>query len=209
MKDAPAAARYVAGRMSESEIAEFESQMLSSPELAADVNVRQRIKAGLELLEERQVLGGIVSGAHRAARHRRLALAAGLAVVAVSATLVWWSVRGDHSSHLFAAGEISQAPSTPSFMLAAIRGGAAPVLEVPAGTEFVELRTLVDGDGDYEVRLVPDASGGIRASVGTDGLIRVGLRVSGLQSGSYHLSVTPSGQSGSEQKFAFQLRLSR
>ena len=106
MNDAPAAARYVAGRMSEAEIAEFESQMLSRPDLAADVNVRQRMKAGLQVLEERQELSEIITGvANR--RRRMLALAAGIAVAAISASLVVWYQRGDRASHLLAI-----APST-------------------------------------------------------------------------------------------------
>ena len=204
MNDAPAAARYVAGRMSEAEIAEFESQMLSRPDLAADVNVRQRMKAGLELLDERQELSELVSGV---ATHRRrlLALAAGIAVAAISASLIVWYQRGDRAPHLLAIDDIRQGEDTPSFLLAVIRGSGPPVIDIPASAEYVELRVMVDASGGYDVRLVPDAPGGITAAPGNDGLLTVALRVAGLEDGAYYLSVWPAGRPENEQRYPFEL----
>lgn len=204
MNDPPTAARYVAGHMSEAEIAEFESQMLSRPDLAADVTVRQRIKAGLEVLEERQELSEIVSGV--AIRRRRLlALAAGIAVAAISASLVVWYQRGDRTSHLLAIESIRQSDDTPSFMLATIRGSGPPVVDVPATAEFVELRVMVEGTGDYDVRLVPDGPGGITAAPGSDGLLTVALSVAGLEDGAYYLSIWAAGRPESEQRYPFEV----
>lgn len=204
MNDAPAAARYVAGRMSEAEIAEFESQMLSRPDLAADVNVRQRMKAGLQVLEERQELSEIITGvANR--RRRLLALAAGIAVAAISASLVVWYQRGDRTSHLLAIDAIDQGENTPSFLLATIRGSGPPVIDIPANAEYVELRVMVDGPGGYDVRLVPDAPGGITSAPGTDGLLTVALHVAGLENGAYYLSVWPAGKPENEQRYPFEL----
>lgn len=208
MNDAAAAARYVAGQMTDDEIAKFESEMLSRPDLAADVNVRQRIKAGLELLEERRELAGIVAGRAAIPQRNRFALAASVAAVAVTASLVWWYLQGAGSSHLVAADEISQTAGSHSFLLAIIRGSSAtPLVEVPAGTEVVELKLMVDGEsgGTYLVRLGSDARS-LEASVGSDGLLTVGLRLHGLDSGRYYLSVSGSPARG-EQKFPFQLVL--
>jgi hypothetical protein len=207
MNDAPAAARYVAGHMSEAEIAEFEAQMLSRPELAADVNVRQRIKAGLEVLEERQELSAIVSGV-ATRRRRALALAAGIAVAAISASLVVWH-RGERASHLLAIETINQSADTPSFLLATLRGSGPPVIDVAAEAEFVELRVMVEGSGSFDVRLVPDAPGGITAKPGDDGLLTVALRVKGLEDGAYYLSVWAAGRPDSEQRFPFEVRRRR
>jgi hypothetical protein len=208
MNEPPAAARYVAGHMSEAEIAEFESQMLSRPDLAADVNVRQRIKAGLEVLEERQELSEIVSGV--ATRRRRvLALAAGIAVAAISASLIAWHQRGDRASHLLAIETINQSEDTPSFLLATIRGSGPPVIDLAEGAEFIELRVMVEGSGNFDVRLVPDAPGGIKAAPGGDGLLTVALRVAGLEDGAYYLSVWPAGRPEGEQRYPFELRRRR
>jgi hypothetical protein len=204
MNDAPAAARYVAGHMSEAEIAEFEAQMLSRPELAADVNVRQRIKAGLELLEERQELSAIVSGV-ATRRRRALALAAGIAVAAISASLVVWYQRGDRASHLLAIETIKQSADTPSFLLATLRGSGPPVIDIGMDAEFVELRIMVEGSGSFDVRLVPDAPGGITVKPGEDGLLTVALQVKGLDDGAYYLSVWAAGRPESEQRFPFEL----
>ena len=211
MNDAPAAARYVAGQMSDPEIAKFEAEMLSRPELAADVNVRQRIKAGLELLEERRELAAIVSGHAARPQHSRFALAAGFAALALTVSLTWWYTQSAGPSHLIATDEISQAAGTRSFLLGTIRGGTpTPLVDVPAGTEFVELRLMVDGQagGAYEVRLDSRAPS-LQASVGGDGLLTVGLRLRGLDSGPYYLSVTSNGQAKVEEKFPFQLEYTR
>lgn len=208
--------RYVAGRMSEAEIAEFEAQMLDHPELAADVNVRQRIKAGLELLEERNELPDIVTSA-RAGRWRRpIGLAAGIALLAISATFLVWQGSESHGSFLVASSEVTRNAPVPSIILAATRSSDSErpqSIQVPPGVQFIELRALIEGHETslYDARLQqgrtndPKTLGRFEYKLGSDGMLTVWIRVAGLDSGLYLLSITEDGLPQSEQRFTFAL----
>src|SRR4026209_982222 len=91
MNTTQAAERYVAGSMSEDEELGFEIAVLESPELAADVDVRQRMKVGLRQLEQRGELQKLLSQPDRRAASRMpLAVAASVLIVLIGAALFWF-----------------------------------------------------------------------------------------------------------------------
>lgn len=214
MTNSPMTERYVAGRMSDTEISEFEAQMLDHPELAADVDVRQRIKAGLELLEERGELPDISTNERAGRWHRPFGLAAGIAVLAISATFLFWYRNESRGSFLVASSEVTRTASIPSIMLAATRGNELPQsIPVPPGVQFIELRALIEGHETalYDARLQQSRGGELKTlgrfeyKTGSDGMLAVWIRVNELDSGEYQLSISEKGLPQSEQRFTFAL----
>src|SRR5262249_26550611 len=82
------AERYVAGRMTEDEEREFEVAMLEQPELTAEVDARQRIKAGLQHLDRLGELDKLVAGPPRR-RFVPLALAASVLLLMLAGLAYW------------------------------------------------------------------------------------------------------------------------
>ncbi len=206
--------RYVAGRMSETEVAEFEAQMLDHPELAADVDVRQRIKAGLELLEERDQLPDIEINKREGRWRRPIGLAAGIAVLVISAALLVWNRHESHGTILVASSDVTRNAPVLSIILAATRNNERPqAIQVPPGVQFIELRTLIEGNETalYDARLQqsgngdPKSLGRFAYRLGSDGMLTVWIRVNGLDSGLYQLSISEDGLPRSEQRFTFAL----
>jgi hypothetical protein len=197
--------------MDDAEVAEFEADMVDRPELAADVDVRQRIKAGLGLLEERNELAALIGKPSPSQLPRWLALAASVALVAIS---LWWFQRGEPASPLLASREGTAAVSIPSIILAATRGESAPPkIGVRPDSELIELRALVDAENSavVEARLqrLQDAGaqdlGRVSAHVDSEGFLTVWLRVRGLEHGHYQLLIGTDGKPDAAQAFRFDV----
>jgi len=207
----PSVERYVAGHLTEEETARFETAMIERPDLAADVNVRRRIKAGLALLEERRELEGLLKTAPSQAHYLRYAAAAAVLVAAAGL----WSLMPRNSAPLQALIDSRTAGSShvaASFMLTRTRSGGTPSFTVQRNGGLVRLQIVVDDPdaGPYSVRLVADAEQAaagmqLKVSQTTDGFAEVYLDPRELDTGSYTLTVTPS--SGTEQVFPFTLNL--
>src|SRR5689334_9000237 len=88
MSPTESAERYVAGRMSEAEEQLFETTMLERPELAAEVDARQRMKAGLQTLEARGELDALLARS-RPSPYVRYAAAAGVVLVLIAIIVLW------------------------------------------------------------------------------------------------------------------------
>jgi hypothetical protein len=213
VNDPSAAERYVAGRMSETESLDFETRMISRPDLAADVDVRQRIKAGLTLLDEKGTLKPMVLERRPQARIFRHAAAAGVAVVVLSAGLMLWQ-RTSGGAVLLTAGDASGVPAAP-YLLMQSRGQAAlPVIEASKSSPLIELQMLAAGDPGtaFAVRLERvDADGGrvlgdIDATIGADGYVTTFVRVRGLESGRYTIQLRSAGENQSTHSFEFELK---
>lgn len=214
MTETPNAERYVAGTLSEEEVARFEAAMIERPELAADVNVRRRIKSGLSLLEERKELDALLGPARPKPTYLRYAAAAAV-LVAVMGLWSAWQREPVPLQALFNSNEIGAVKVAASFMLVKTRSDDEHTFSVQRDEGPVRLQVLVDDPGaaPFVVRLAagPEQEGasGFRESriaQTTDGFAEIWLDPRTLDSGSYTLTLLP--QTGDAQVFPFILRIS-
>jgi hypothetical protein len=212
----PTAERYVAGTLSEEEVARFEEAMIERPELAADVNVRRRIKAGLQLLDERRELDPLLAPVRKQPQFLRYAAAAAVLVVAAGLWSTWRGQWATPEHTLFTSSEIGASPIAATFMLARTRSADIPVFDVQRDGGAVRFRILVEGPdaAPFGVTLVAigDPSGPIpfnesSTALAADGFAEIYLDPRGLSTGSYALLL--KSQSGAEQRFPFELRVSQ
>ncbi|HEY6123277.1 MAG TPA: hypothetical protein VIV63_01400 [Steroidobacteraceae bacterium] len=204
MINASSAERYVAGTLSEEELAEFEAAMIERPQLAADVNVRRRIKAGLSLLEERKELDPLLEPEAGRPRYLRYAAAAAVMVVAIGLWTTWHTDLTPSAHALFASAETGGSKIAASFMLVRTRSADTPVFTVRPDKGLVRLQILVDDP----------AAVSFTARIGTeeisilhvvDGFAELYVDPRVLGSGSHTLSLKPA--SGAEQTFPFTLNV--
>jgi hypothetical protein len=221
MNSTESAERYVSGRMDEREEQQFEESMLEQPDVAADVDVRHRIKLGLQQLEERGELDTLLQ---RPARRTYLRYAvAACALLALGATIAYWQTAG--TARVAITGTLtalrgggSQAVAA-SYILASTRSraddtviSAAPgagavrlriVLESGIAQSFMASLAEVEGAGEKSVaERVPLQSTG-------DGLVEVFLDPGELESGRYVLRLAPESAAGVPEEFSFTLNLKR
>jgi len=139
--------QYVAGKMSEAEAAAFEEFCLENPEFAKQVELEQRLKAGLA-----QVARGSTSEfvrSHDTGRWK-IALAASVLLFVGAGALLWQ--RSSERPHVLAAltGEPEAAGAT--LRLALVRG-ADSTPQLPEGRVRVQIVGLFDTDSRYSVVL--------------------------------------------------------
>jgi hypothetical protein len=213
LTDLPTAESYVAGKLSGDENARFEEAMIERPALAADVNVRRRIKSGLALLEERNELAPLLASAPRP-RYLRYAAAAAVLVLVASFWSTWRGGPDQPAQALFSASELGARKAAASFMLVRTRSADASNFSVQRNDGPVRLQILVDDPtaAPFEARLMArgkstDATAMHQSSIpnATDGFAEVYLDPRELESGSYELSLKP--KSGAEQHFQFTLNI--
>lgn len=214
LTEQPTVERYVAGTLSEEEVARFEEAMIERPELAADVNVRRRIKAGLQVLEQRRELDSLLESAVRKPQYLRYAAAAAVLVVAAGLWSTWRGQWATPDKVLFASSEVGASPIAATFMLAHTRSADIPVFNVQRDGGRLRFRVLVEEPeaGRFDVTLVsltaPSGEVPVHESsmpVAADGFVEVYLEPRGLSTGTYALSLKPP--SGAEQRFPFELRV--
>ena len=213
LTEQPNAERYVAGTLSEEGVARFEEAMIERPELAADVNVRRRIKAGLQLLDERHELEPLLATARPRPQYLRYAAAAAVLVVAAGLWSTWRGQWATPDPILISASDIGASPIAATFMLARTRSADTPVFDVLRDGGPVRLRILAEGPeaATFAVKLaVADPAGAVpihesSTTIAADGFAEVYLDPRGLSTGAYALSL--KAQSGAEQRFPFELRI--
>lgn len=205
MSGETSAERYVADRMTPEEIAEFEARMMAEPAIAADVDVRQRIKAGLERLEEQGQLAPLLQGSPAKSRAPRYALAASLALALLVAGFAAWQLGPGGAPQEGVLASLTSAPAdgvADSFLLALTRNQAKPTEIRVQPAVPVRLRVLADtsATGPFTVEFA-----GHRQTVelSPDGYVDVHLVAAKPGTSEYPLTVTPA--SGAAQ--TFQLRL--
>jgi hypothetical protein len=215
LTEQPTAERYLAGTLSEEEVVRFEEAMIERPELAADVDVRRRIKAGLQLLDERRELEPLLVPAKAKPQYLRYAAAAAVLVVAAGLWSTWRGQWATPDRTLISSSAIGASPIAATFMLARTRSADTPVFEVQRDGGPVRLRILVEDPevATFDVTLGPvtEAPGAIpihesSAAVAADGFAEIYLDPRGLSSGAYVLSL--KSKAGAEQRFPFELRVS-
>ena len=214
MTEEPSAERYVAGTLADDEVARFEEAMIDRPHLAADVNVRRRIKAGLELLEQRHELDPLLTSASRRPQFMRYAAAAAVLVVVASFWSTWRGQPASPTQALFTSSEIGATKVAANFLLAQTRAAGSPEFNVQRNAGLVQFRILVDetGGAPFAVRLTAAEQTSVSTFSDsmipqtTDGFAEVYVDPRELSSGDYVLSVR--SQSGAEQRFPFKLNVS-
>jgi len=205
--------RYMAGTLSEAELARFEEEMIAHPELAADVGVRRRIKAGLSRLEQNHELEVLLKEERGRPSYFRYAAAASvLVVVAAGIMTVWKREEPAPLQALFNSSEIGARQVATSFMLATTRSADKPAFEMRRNGGPVALRIVVDdtATAPFTVRLSTgkaDSTPIQESSVAevSDGFAVVYIDPRDLESGDYTLALKSGA--GAEQLFPFRLNV--
>jgi hypothetical protein len=140
--------QYVAGKLGEAEAEAFEVACLEDPELARQVELEQRLKAGLE-----QVARGSTAEFVRSdsTLRWRLAAAASVVLFVCAGIYLWQRLPGAHPQVL-AAVTTNLEREGPSLRLALVRG-AESMPQLPAGKVRVEIVGLFDPGFHYSVML--------------------------------------------------------
>ena len=207
MPDTPSAERYVAGTLSEEEIARFEETMIERPDLAADVNVRQRIRAGLELLEQRQQLQPFLAPAVSRG-YSRMAAAAAVLCVAISGT--WLGLRqfDDRPAVMLTDAQTRDAPIAGPFTLALTRSRTEPPPIVKPAQGLIHIQLLVSEAATFDVAL--RRSGDHTETIGSrvraasqDEFVHVFLDAAQLGDGAFEIELTAAD--GTSRSFPFKL----
>ena len=213
LTDLPTAESYVAGKLSGEENARFEEAMIERPALAADVNVRRRIKSGLALLEERNELAPLLASAPRP-QYLRYAAAAAVLVLVAGFWSTWRGVPVQPMQALISSSEMGARKAAVGFMLARTRSSQENSHEVERNGGPVPIQILVDDPAavPFTVRLLrrgdsTDATVLNQSSIPntTDGFAEIYLDPRELESGSYELSLT--SKAGAEELFPFTLTI--
>jgi hypothetical protein len=183
--------QYVAGKMSEADAEAFEIFCLENPEFARQVEIEQRLKAGIA-----QVARGSTAEFVRSGNESRwkIALAASILLFVCAGAFLWQRSAAVHPNILAAiAGDADR--GGPSMRLALVRG-AENAAKLPRGVVRVEIVGLFDPDHRYGVvldRLTGQRAETVAAIYGQRPSSPVTLEVlldgDQLSSGSYALHV--------------------
>ena len=213
MTESRDAERYVAGTLSAEDAARFEEAMIAHPELAADVSVRRRIKAGLSELEKNKELEAFLKPEAHRPSYVRYAAAAVVVVVIAAGIMTFRNRDGTPPLQaLLTSSEVGTQPIVSSFILATTRSADVLAFEVQRDGGPIRLQILVDelAAAPFEVHLAAADSPGTQIKKSTiaavtDGFAVIYIDPRELASGTYTLTLTPA--SGAEQRFTFGLRI--
>ena len=205
--------RYVAGTLSAEEAARFEEALIAHPELAAEVSVRRRIRAGLSELEKNKELEAFLKPEVQRPPYIRYAAAAAVLVVLAAGIMTFWNRDGASPLQAFLPpSEVGTQSIVSSFILATTRSANVLAFEVQRDGGPVRLQILVDDAtaAPFAVQLLagddhPPWLQFKESSISQteDGFAVVYLDPRELDSGSYTLSL--KSKSSAEQLFPFAL----
>jgi anti-sigma-K factor RskA len=219
-RDAVSARDYVAGRLSDTDREALEERLSSDAGLVQELEQALRLREGLEVLREQEVLGEMWRPQRRSfEKVWTSAAAAAIAIVAVSAALYY--------------GKRSPPIVSPS--VAMLRGTSSAPLAVVRRYSFAEMRAAISStqlslpaSGALELRAltpVTDASRAFRVTLSrirsqntsrigeaehvvpdADGFVVIYADASRLEPGDYSLSVEPEDEhQPSGERFSFGL----
>lgn len=192
--------QYIAGRMSEEDARLFEENMLVNPAIAAEVDVRRRIKSGLRLLESR----GELAAYSTVPRPRIVPWAAAASAALVVIAGAWYLEQRARAD----AGP----GTTQSFLLASVRSSQTPVLRLDSTARTISLRALLDEDTSppYSMRIREIAPGNRSIELSGDAVkLIAGGQIEGLldadelAAGRYELIVGTGA--GASQPLPFEI----
>jgi hypothetical protein len=224
MTSTESAERYVSGRMDETEERQFEEEVLMQrPDVAADVDVRHRIRLGLQALEERGELAALMERPpHRTGWHFAVAACA---LLAVGAAIAYWQLAG--TARLAMSGTLAalkggaSQPISGSYIFASTRSRAqGQVITVARDAGAIRVRVVQESGlpQDFVGSLAAVSAAGAEKLVagrvplvsGGNGLVEVFLDPRELESGKYVLRLAPeSGGGGEAEEFPFTLNVTR
>ncbi|HET9863659.1 MAG TPA: hypothetical protein VFP37_09475 [Steroidobacteraceae bacterium] len=139
--------QYVAGRMGEAQAEAFEIRCLEDPELARQVELEQRLKAGLAL-----VARGSTAEFVRSDRSAAWYVALAASVLLACAAIVLWQQAYGAKGPILAAVTSESQRTGPSMRLALVRG-IDGMPRVPDGKVRLEIVGLFDPGFQYGVVL--------------------------------------------------------
>jgi hypothetical protein len=217
--------RYLTGRLSEAECAEFEKRLTREPELVRELEAIARFKVGLQVLHERGQLEAATRGPHWS--YRWLAIAAAIAVLAIGVLMFRSFITPGERSMLAAVPATltdlqgNVLPSAGTFTLLRKRTPTVDAtIELPPPGRAIEMRVLPESpsqaDG-YRVSLWQQALATNPRKVGSvthvvpaaDGLLAVFIDTTALTPGEYLLVVSPtSGEDRPDRGDVFRISMS-
>jgi hypothetical protein len=210
---------YIAGRMSDTDRRAFEHELQTNASLARDLEESLRLREGLEMLREQQVLGNLKSP--RRALLMRMAVASAAAALIVFGVALYYVQRSTPTvaASLAALGAHSTAPLNivARYSFASMREATStPNLALPA-SGALELRALTkptDSHRTYRATLEAIGNQGVspigmaeHLAADADGFVVLYADASKLQPGQYSLHVAPlDGDDTTGERFTFTLR---
>ena len=208
--------RYCAGRMSPEEQERFEEHLVGDAQLAQQVAITLRLRAGLAELERTQNLDGLLRPQSRT-RFLPLAAAASLLII-VAGGLLYRTMTGAEIHVRTSLAEIAAGtpgvPQVSTHLLIGTRGADEEhEIVVPGSAQVIALRVLPDQpatSGRYRV-WVASAAGqargsGTAATADREGFVQIYIEARRLQPGSYQVTLGPAdGNAGSTTRYRFRL----
>jgi len=199
--------QYVAGRMAEADAEAFEVRCLEDPELARQVELEQRLKAGFALVARGSTAEFVRS---EKTAHRFVAWAASL-LIACAAIFLWQRLHAANGPILAAVTSEAQRTGT-SMRLALVRGVEGPP-QVPGGMVRLEIVGLFDPGFQYGVvldRIRNDELDNVATLFGEHPASPVTLEVmldsDRLAPGTYSLRVRKQASAEEDLEFTFAKR---
>jgi hypothetical protein len=140
--------KYLTGRLGKDEAEAFEAHCVANPEFAYQVELEQRLRAGM-----REVASGSTAEFVRSSNPHawKLAIAASF-VVAIALGFYAWTRAGGHPVQILAGVTPDTQHSGPFLRLAMVRG-AESIPTLPEGVVRVEIVGLFDTGHHYTVSL--------------------------------------------------------
>jgi hypothetical protein len=219
--DATIASRYLGDRLDDTERAAYEAYVRGSPEALRELEATARLKIGLQRLRETGELEALMHESTSFRSPSMLALAAGVAALAIGVGL--WHAReavppilsGSAFSLLDPGGHAL--PITRTQVLFRKRSDSYDaIIELPETRGTVQIRVLPETRAARFsaslTRIQSDGSEQAVASVGDlkpaeDGSVNLYADSSGLVEGRYRLTVRPTdADNGSAESFVLKLR---
>lgn len=210
--------RYLTGKLSAEETAEFEEFCIEHPDVAGEVELERRLSDGLRVLEERN---GVRLRKRAGSRLWRLrfALAASVLLVLAIGYAVTRTLDAQYAQKIYASAQdvpgFAVGQSTPHVSLIRLRG-SDPVVYVRNQDRALALHLHAAPNSVQSVALyhVPDEARPVRVATAksiratSSGSIAVFLYSSSLTSGHYAvvLQSTAAGPKVPADEFGFELR---
>lgn len=200
--------RYLSGRLSEAECADFESEMVRDPQLMRELETIARLKVGLQVLEERGELDEVVRGAHWS--YRWIAVAAAVGVLAIALlTFRSFVTPGERSMIAAVPAALTDRqgnvlPSAGTFTVLRKRVTTADALiTLPEAGGAIELKVLPESPAPaegYRVSLWQQTGSADERRLGavthvmpaSDGFLAIFMDTTALTPGEYLLVVSPT-----------------
>lgn len=210
-------ARYLAGRLSDSETARFEAWWERNPDAIRDIDHVARLQDGLHGLRARGELEPLLRRSWWTGTLRFMAMAASVAAVAL---LVWlWRAAAPGAPLRIAALPTDfdvlarQAPAQAQYFMTLRSRDNGSAVALPPSPVALHWRLLPDtpsADGRYRVSLTPivdgaaddDTGATALASVAPDGFIDVYADSRTLRPGRYWLALEPLAAAGERDRSA-------